>query len=102
MNLLVELFDQPSFYDQVLEKMEEDHHKGKVRTISHFELKVSENSFVVGKAVRDIMWPNSLVIISIKRDHENLDKLEGILEDVDMKVVSDSGNIKIIVSGVMP
>ena len=75
-NLLVELFDQPSFYDQVLEKMEEDHHKDKVRHIDHFELKVSENSFVIGKAVRDIMWPNSLVIISIKRDHENLDKLD--------------------------
>lgn len=29
-------------------------------------------------------------------------KLEGILNDVDMEVVSDSGNIKIIVSGVMP
>lgn len=75
-NFIVELFDQPSFYDQVLEGMEKEHHKDKVRQISHFELKVSENSFVIGKSVRDIMWPNSLVIISIKRDHENEDKLD--------------------------
>lgn len=75
-NLIVELFDQPSFYDQVLERMEEEHHKGKERKISHFELKVSENSFVIGKTTRDIMWPNSLVILSIKRDHENQDKLD--------------------------
>lgn len=75
-NFIVEIFDQPSFYDRVVERMEHREHKNKERTIGYFTITVSENSFVVGKHVRDIMWPHSLVILNIKRANENLDKLD--------------------------
>ena len=76
-NFIVEMFDQPSFYDRVLERMEHREHKGKERKTSHFTLKVSQNSFVCGKAVRDIMWPNSLVVLNIKNPNE----LEGKMDN---------------------
>ncbi|MBQ4317003.1 MAG: hypothetical protein IJC20_02025, partial [Clostridia bacterium] len=44
--------------------------QGKEPIIAHFEMTVSHNSFVVGKAVRDIMWPSSSVVVSIKRADE--------------------------------
>ena len=75
-NFIVEIFDQPSFYDRVVERMEHREHKNKERVIGYFTITVSENSFVVGKHVRDIMWPHSLVILNIKRTNENLDKLD--------------------------
>ena len=31
---------------------------------------------MVGKTVRDIMWPHSLVILNIKRANEEVDKLD--------------------------
>ena len=30
-------------------------------------MKVSKGSFVIGKAVRDIMWPPSAVVVSVSR-----------------------------------
>ena len=30
-----------------------------------FEMKVSKKAFVIGKSVRDVLWPHSSVVISI-------------------------------------
>ena len=75
-NFIVEIFDQPSFYDRVVEKMEHNEYHGKERKISDFSVTISSNSFVSGKAVRDIMWPNSLVILNIKSASESEDNLD--------------------------
>ena len=75
-NFIVEIFDQPSFYDRVLENMEEEEYKNKVRKIDHFTMTVSEGSYVVGKTVRDVMWPQSLVVLNITRENETMEKLD--------------------------
>ena len=54
--------------------MTEAYHHGKEMKISRFTLVVSQNDFVVGKAVRDIMWPHTSVIESIS--HADSDVLE--------------------------
>jgi len=64
-SLLTELFGQTPFYDKALEEMTEAHHHGKQMKISRFTLLVSPGDFVVGKSVRDIMWPHTSVIESI-------------------------------------
>ena len=51
----------------LLEDMEEVQNHGIRRRIVRFEMKVSENAFVVGKSVRDILWPHSGVVSSIVR-----------------------------------
>lgn len=66
-NFIVEIFNQDSFYDRALEKMEEEKNEGKVARIAHFSVKISTNAFVCGKSVRDIMWPYSSVLVSVKR-----------------------------------
>lgn len=71
-NVITEMFNQPSFYDRALEKMEEEHNEGKEAKISHFKVTISDDAFVIGKAVRDIMWPYSSVVVSIKRYKEDL------------------------------
>ena len=70
------MFDQPSFYDRVVEKMEHNEYHGKERIIGDFSVVISSNSFVTGKTVRDIMWPNSLVILNIKSANETGDNLD--------------------------
>lgn len=67
---ITEIFNRTPFYDQALESMEHAQNQGKVPTIACFEMKVAHNSFVVGKAVRDIMWPSSSVVIGITRAEE--------------------------------
>lgn len=66
-NFATEVFNRKPFYDSVLEDMEEVQNHGIRRRIVRFEMKVSENAFVVGKAVRDILWPHSGVVSSIVR-----------------------------------
>ncbi len=73
-SLITELFHQTPFYDKALEEMTEAHHHGKQMKISRFTLHVSPDDFVVGKAVRDIMWPHTSVIESIS--HAGGDILE--------------------------
>lgn len=67
---ITELFHLMPFYDRALENIEHAEHHGRKQTIACFEMKVSEGAFVVGKAVRDIMWPPSSVVVSITRAEE--------------------------------
>ena len=67
---ITEMINQTPFYDHALERMEHIQNQGKEPIIAHFEMTVAHNSFVVGKAVRDIMWPSSSVVVSIKRADE--------------------------------
>lgn len=66
-NLITELIGQKPFYDRVLEEISNEQNKDKTAEIGYFEMKVSEGSFVIGKAVRDIMWPPSAVVVSVSR-----------------------------------
>ncbi len=70
-NAVTTFFDKKPFYDRVLEGMEESENRGKTLEVKFFEMKVSQDAFVVGKSVRDIMWPHASVIVSISRDHRN-------------------------------
>ncbi|MBP3378452.1 MAG: ClC family H(+)/Cl(-) exchange transporter [Clostridia bacterium] len=70
-NAITELIHLTPFYDSALEKMVENQYKGREAVIAHFTAKISSDAFVIGKAVRDVMWPNSTVVVSIKREDEN-------------------------------
>ena len=69
-SFITELFNLKPFYDIALENMEHAQNNGKEPAIACFEMKIAENAFVVGKTVRDIMWPHSSVVISVKRADE--------------------------------
>ncbi len=69
-SLVTEIFNQTPFYDIALENMEHAQNKGKEPEIAFFEMKVSKGAFVVGKAVRDIMWPHASVVVSITRSDD--------------------------------
>jgi len=64
--LITEVLNQKALYDRKLESMQEEQVAGKSPTISHFKMTVCAGAFVVGKSVRDIMWPTSSVVVSVK------------------------------------
>jgi len=64
-NFITEAINQKPYYEQVLEDMEELQNQGREPRIVRFEMTVSPASFVVGKAVRDILWPPSSVVTGI-------------------------------------
>jgi H+/Cl- antiporter ClcA len=45
--------------------------KGKRPTIIEAPLTVTDNAFVVGKEMRDVLWPNSCVVVAFDRATEN-------------------------------
>lgn len=69
-NAITELINLTPFYDRTLENMEHTQNEGKMPIIASFEMKISPGSFVVGKTVRDIMWPASSVVVSVTRAEE--------------------------------
>ena len=66
-----EIFNRKSFYDAVLDDMVEVQNRGKKRKIVRYEVKVSDGAFVIGKAVRDILWPHTAIVTSITRANKN-------------------------------
>ena len=66
-----ELLNQQPFFEVVLEDLEEAQNEGKSAKIVRFEVKVSSGSFVVGKSVRDVMWPASSIVETISREESN-------------------------------
>lgn len=69
-NTITELLHLSTHYEIFLDHMVEEQNHGKEPKIAHFEMKICDDAFVIGKAVRDVMWPSSTVVISIKRADE--------------------------------
>lgn len=64
--IIVEVFGVKSINDCILEKrVEEIDEVSPVRVFDTF-VTVKENSFAVGKQIRDIFWPSNLFVLSIK------------------------------------
>lgn len=71
--VVTNLLNQTPFYDMVLLGLEEHENSGKVYQEKLFSLRVTDNAFVIGKTVRDIMWPVSCVVLSVRRSEEEND-----------------------------
>ena len=69
-NAITELIHLTPFYDQALDHMLEAQNEGQTPTIAYFEMQVSKGAFVVGKPVRDILWPASSVVVSVTHAHD--------------------------------
>ena len=50
-------------------------HRGKTAHTVKVPLTVRENAFVVGKDLRDVLWPVSCVVLSVDRTTDEHDKL---------------------------
>ncbi len=68
--VIPELFGAESINDVVLERRaEEQNAKVNPKVIDTF-VTVQENSFAVGKQIRDIFWPANLFVLSVKHDEK--------------------------------
>lgn len=65
-NLITELIGQVPFYDMVLEHTVRKQNKGVENSTKYYKMTVADNSFVVGKTVRDVMWPYFCVVLSVE------------------------------------
>ena len=66
---LTELFNAVSINDRVLERRVEASHNGKARVGDTVILTVKPGSFAEGKEIRDIFWPEGLVVLSTEQPH---------------------------------
>lgn len=80
--VITELLNRTPFYDRVLSNMEEHENQGKVHFEGMFELKVSNRAFVIGKTVRDVMWPPSSIVLSVRRSNESNNDIGNVGEKV--------------------
>ncbi len=77
--LTVELSGLEDFSDTVIKSRIHSISQGKKPTVIQVPLTVNQDSFVVGKELRDILWPNSCAIVSFERAPDNRGKV-GITE----------------------
>ena len=62
--VVIELGGISSFTDTVIEKKLEEYNDGKKKLIFDVKLTVKEGAFVIGKEIRDILWPSSCTVVS--------------------------------------
>lgn len=67
--MITELFGAHSINESVIKTRAARLNRGKETVTYDAFVKVSEKSFVIGKAIRDIFWPNNLFVLSIKHSH---------------------------------
>ncbi len=68
--LFIETMGIHDFTDIVVEAKKELAHAGKTEQVLSLELTVAPDSFVVGKEIRDILWPASCTVLSVKRSDD--------------------------------
>ncbi|MBO5214415.1 MAG: chloride channel protein [Clostridia bacterium] len=66
--VIIEMFGIMGFVDTVVEKKIEKAHGEKPLETVDRDFTVQPNSFVVGKEIRDILWPPSCIVLSIDRN----------------------------------
>ncbi len=64
---ITEIFGVESINDTVIKTRIESINEGKEPTVVDTHVVVAEGAFAVGKQVRDIFWPNNLLVLSIHR-----------------------------------
>lgn len=67
--LVIETSGTVAFNDSVIESKVEKEHEGKTAVTVDACLKVKPGAFVVGKEVRDILWPPTCVILSVRKSN---------------------------------
>lgn len=69
--LVIETLGISAFTETVIEAKVEAAHAGKTAHIVDTRLTVKEGSFAVGKEIRDILWPPTCVILSVRKNPKN-------------------------------
>jgi CIC family chloride channel protein len=70
--LVVEMSGLEDFTDTVIEAKVHRITNGKSPSVFVSAFEVKENSFAVGKEMRDVLWPNASVVVSFKHADKNL------------------------------
>lgn len=63
--IITEIFKVKSFNEQVIDNRLEKDHENKTPLVIDTFIEAKKDSFVIGKSVRDIFWPNNLFVLSI-------------------------------------
>ncbi|MBE5765498.1 MAG: hypothetical protein E7339_07910 [Clostridiales bacterium] len=73
--IISEIFCPHSVNDEIMEIRVEEERKDKQVFLIDAVLTVQEKSFAVGKQIRDVLWPNNLFVLSLKRsdNHPQID-----------------------------
>ncbi len=78
--LVIETVGITSFNDTVIESKVAAAHRGKHPQIVETHLTVSHGAFVIGKEIRDILWPPACMILSVTHAPDRRSHGEGMAE----------------------
>lgn len=81
--LVIETFGIGAFSDTVIKSKEKKEHSKKTASIVDAYLTVKPNSFVIGKEIRDILWPPFCVVLSLRKAPDT-DKHSSLLAEGDI------------------
>ena len=69
--LVTEASGLEDFTDTMIDAKIKKISRGKTPTVVETSLRVGHGSFAVGKEIRDLLWPNSCVVVSYERAEQN-------------------------------
>ncbi len=68
--IIIEVVKVPSFTDSVIENKVSAYHSGKKQLLVDTSFIVQKGAFAVGKEIRDILWPPTCVVTSLRKADE--------------------------------
>jgi len=85
--VITEIFSAHSINDTVLEARIEEIHEGRTVQVHESLAQVMPGSFAVGKQVRDVLWPDGLIVMALRHrgEEEKMDvRGETVLREADV------------------
>lgn len=74
--MITEIFRAKSINDTIIERRSEEIYGERAPELVELTVTIKENSFAIGKQIRDIFWPRGLKVLSVHReqDQNEIDK----------------------------
>ena len=81
--IIIELLAIECFYEKVIHTKVKEETKGKEKSVIDEYREVKEGAFIIGKEIRDILWPPGCIILSVKKKGSSSTHSTGLIEEGD-------------------
>lgn len=81
--IIIELMALECFYEKVIHTKVKEETKGKEKSVIDDRFEVKSGAFIIGKEIRDILWPPGCIVLSVRKKGSSSTHSTGLIEEGD-------------------
>ena len=81
--IIIELMALECFYEKVIHTKVKEETKDKEKSVIDDRFEVKSGAFIIGKEIRDILWPLGCIVLSVRKKGSSSTHSTGLIEEGD-------------------